>query len=333
MARGGITEHLVEQARRRVLERGENPSIDAIRVELGNTGSKTTISRHLKSIEERTQTREETQDSLSEHLKDLVGELAARLLKDAQDKIDAAEEQHLMQVSELEGQVEEISAEREQLVREKLSLTEERDQLVEQGGRLQSQLSDLTSEYGIQAQRLKDLEDRLEDRAREIASLERKHDQARETLELYREQAQAQRAADIEQYEKAVNEAQKKAFNLEDELRGKTQEQVASTREITRLHAELMEARKNLTKADQQLEKEQVTHRDTWESKVRLEQKLAAVKQERDGLKVSKRDLDQQKARADRLQVELDVTRGILDELKEVRRETGKASEDDADEQ
>ena len=51
MARGGITQPLVEDARNRLLARGVHPSIDAIRAELGHTGSKTTISRHLKAIE------------------------------------------------------------------------------------------------------------------------------------------------------------------------------------------------------------------------------------------------------------------------------------------
>ncbi|AFM65147.1 TPA: cointegrate resolution protein T [Pseudomonas aeruginosa] len=49
MARGGINKALVQKARQAILARGENPSIDAIRVELGNTGSKTTIHRYLGS--------------------------------------------------------------------------------------------------------------------------------------------------------------------------------------------------------------------------------------------------------------------------------------------
>ena len=45
MARGGITKKAVEQARNALLARGESISIDAVRIELGNTGSKTTIHR------------------------------------------------------------------------------------------------------------------------------------------------------------------------------------------------------------------------------------------------------------------------------------------------
>lgn len=52
MARGGINKALVQKARQAIQARGEHPSIDAVRVELGNTGSKTTIHRYLKELED-----------------------------------------------------------------------------------------------------------------------------------------------------------------------------------------------------------------------------------------------------------------------------------------
>ncbi|MBN0832234.1 DNA-binding protein, partial [Pseudomonas aeruginosa] len=48
MARGGINKALVQKARHAILAQGENPNNDPKRVELGNTGSKTTIHRYLK---------------------------------------------------------------------------------------------------------------------------------------------------------------------------------------------------------------------------------------------------------------------------------------------
>jgi len=51
MARSGIDKQCVKQARQALIARGENPSIDAVRVELGNTGSKTTIHRYLRELE------------------------------------------------------------------------------------------------------------------------------------------------------------------------------------------------------------------------------------------------------------------------------------------
>ena len=51
MARGGVYRTEVEKARNALLAEGKHPSVDAVRVALGNTGSKTTIHRHLKDLE------------------------------------------------------------------------------------------------------------------------------------------------------------------------------------------------------------------------------------------------------------------------------------------
>ena len=52
MARAGIYKSEVVRARNNLLAMGRYPSIDAIRSELGDTGSKGTIHRYLKEIEE-----------------------------------------------------------------------------------------------------------------------------------------------------------------------------------------------------------------------------------------------------------------------------------------
>jgi len=52
MARAGIYKSEVVRARNNLLAVGRYPSIDAIRSELGDTGSKGTIHRYLKEIEE-----------------------------------------------------------------------------------------------------------------------------------------------------------------------------------------------------------------------------------------------------------------------------------------
>ena len=80
MARGGIYKSEVLRARDKLLATGRHPSIDSIREELGHTGSKSTIHRYLKEIEE-----EEggvsggTRVAVSEAIQDLVERLAARL--------------------------------------------------------------------------------------------------------------------------------------------------------------------------------------------------------------------------------------------------------------
>src|SRR3546814_16034880 len=50
MARGGLYKSDVQKARATLLVPGKHPSIDALRVALGNTGSKTTIHRYLQEL-------------------------------------------------------------------------------------------------------------------------------------------------------------------------------------------------------------------------------------------------------------------------------------------
>ncbi|MFX6330932.1 DNA-binding protein, partial [Acinetobacter baumannii] len=52
MARTGLYKSEVKKARDSLLALGRHPSVDAVRVELGNTGSKTTIHKYLKELEE-----------------------------------------------------------------------------------------------------------------------------------------------------------------------------------------------------------------------------------------------------------------------------------------
>jgi len=69
MARAGILKFLVQQARDALIARGENPSSDAVRVELGNTGSKSTLHRYLQDLARDDGTRLDDEPLLSETLR------------------------------------------------------------------------------------------------------------------------------------------------------------------------------------------------------------------------------------------------------------------------
>jgi hypothetical protein len=50
MARSGLTKSQVREARDRLLAEGRHPSVDAVRRALGDSGSKSTIHKHLKEL-------------------------------------------------------------------------------------------------------------------------------------------------------------------------------------------------------------------------------------------------------------------------------------------
>jgi len=90
MARGGLYKTEVQKARNSLLAQGKHPSVDALRVALGNTGSKTTIHRYLKELEAEDGPRVGATVAISDALQDLVGRLAERLHEEAEVRITAA---------------------------------------------------------------------------------------------------------------------------------------------------------------------------------------------------------------------------------------------------
>ncbi len=101
MARAGIYKSEVVRARNNLLAMGRYPSIDAIRGELGNTGSKGTIHRYLKEIEEEEGGSTGTQVAVSEAIQDLSARLAERLHEEADQRLAALTDKHKAEISAL----------------------------------------------------------------------------------------------------------------------------------------------------------------------------------------------------------------------------------------
>ena len=101
MARAGIYKSEVVRARNNLLAMGRHPSIDSIRIELGNTGSKGTIHRFLKEIEEEEGGVSGTQVAVSEAIQDLSSRLAERLHEEADQRIAALTDKQKAEVAEL----------------------------------------------------------------------------------------------------------------------------------------------------------------------------------------------------------------------------------------
>ncbi|RTR61074.1 DNA-binding protein [Pseudomonas aeruginosa] len=238
MARGGINKAVVQKARTALLTRGERPSIDAVRVELGNTGSKTTIHRYLKELEVADSGRGAAPLALSEQLANLVNQLADQLQEEAQAAVAGEREllgreridyQHRIRqaesrIQQLEGQTA-LDAERLQAAHHELLRVREQQQQTEiENARLQ------------QANR--DLEERLKDRDAQIHSLEEKHRHARDTLEHYRQASKEQREQEQRRHESQVQQLQLETRQLQQTLIVKQDELTQLNRDNARLLTE-----------------------------------------------------------------------------------------------
>ncbi|MCW8274977.1 DNA-binding protein [Pseudomonas sp. PCH199] len=230
MARGGVNKAVVQAARLAILARGENPSIDAVRIEMGNTGSKTTIHRYMKELGVDPQPVEtEPSEPIDDELMALVSRLAQRLKEQAQAPIDQACEQFEQQRKALETQLtqaQEANTElHQQYEIQSLALTQESQALQETRAMLQTEQ---TRNAGL-SQALADFELRLQDKDEQIRSLEEKHLHARDALEHYRNAAKEQREQEHSRHEGQVQQ-------LQMELRQAQQSALVRQDEITQLH-------------------------------------------------------------------------------------------------
>lgn len=89
MARIGLDKSAVKKARDGLLAQSLYPSVDAVRVALGNTGSKTTIHKYLKELDEE-EGGSARRGGISAALQELVERLAARLQAEADGSLAAA---------------------------------------------------------------------------------------------------------------------------------------------------------------------------------------------------------------------------------------------------
>jgi chromosome segregation ATPase len=229
MARGGVNKALVQAARLAILARGEHPSIDAVRIEMGNTGSKTTIHRYLKELDDGVEPVQAPSEPIDDELTSLVSRLAQRLKEQAQEPIDQARAQFEQQRKELETQLHEAREANTELQQQyeiqSLALTQESAELQDTRSMLQTEQ---TRNAGLN-QALADFELRLQDKDEQIRSLEEKHLHAREALEHYRNAVKDQREQEQRRHEGQVQQ-------LQMELRQAQQSALVRQDEITQLH-------------------------------------------------------------------------------------------------
>ncbi|WP_300731363.1 DNA-binding protein [Pseudomonas sp.] len=229
MARGGVNKAVVQIARTAILARGEHPSIDAVRIEMGNTGSKTTIHRYLKELDESDSRRGLAPEHIGDELTELVARLARRLQEQAQEPIDRAQAHYEQLKAELQAQLAET---RQALAQLQQQFESQGNALHQETAHLESTRSMLQTEQTRNAalnQACSDFELRLNDRDEQIRSLEDKHLHARDALEHYRSAVKDQREQEQRRHEGQLQQVQM-------ELRQAQQSALVRQDEITQLH-------------------------------------------------------------------------------------------------
>jgi DNA repair exonuclease SbcCD ATPase subunit len=252
MARAGIYKSEVLRARDKLLATGRHPSIDAVREELG-TGSKSTIHRYLKEIEEEEGGATGTRVAVSEAIQDLVGRLAARVNEEAEERVTAAQAKHAEQVSQHQQATAalkiEVQSTRQQLEHTQRTLAEEKTA----HGKTSEALSHKTLESTQLAQQVLDLQERLAAEERHRQSLEEKHQHARQALEHFRQSTKEQRDQDQRKHEQQLQYLQAELRTMNEIWATKQQEAVHTLQDNARLMGDLSRAQADLHQAQEEL--------------------------------------------------------------------------------
>jgi len=246
MARAGLYKSEVEKARNSLLAQGRHPSVDAVRVALGNTGSKTTIHKYLKELEEENGDNVDRKISISEALQDLVTRLAKQLEAEASNRIAELESLHSEKDHLHETEIAALTA-KNAATQEKLDLAiaSVKQEMQSHEQTKETMQSESITRYTL-AQQVADLKERLAENEVHRLSLEEKHNHARDALEHYRSSIKEQRDQDIRRHDQQVQQLQAELRHLKQSLVLKQQEVTQLNHDGARLVAELSQAQKSL---------------------------------------------------------------------------------------
>jgi chromosome segregation ATPase len=254
MARSGINKALVKMAIQRLKAKGEHPSIDAIRVELGNTGSKTTISRYVTELNDEDGVRLSNADALGSTITEIIADLANQLQSEAQATVAQAAGTYETEVKRLKGLLDEWEHQLKQSKQLNTSLEQLLAQSNDELATSKANGSELLVKIERQAQQLIGQDALIHQKDAHIQSIEEKHQHARESLEHYRESVKEQRDQEQRRHEHQVQQLQSEIRQLGQTISIKQADITQLTKDSARLAAELTESRKQLRASEQNVQ-------------------------------------------------------------------------------
>ncbi len=263
MARSGLYKSDVKKARDALIAQGKNPSVDAVRVELGNTGSKTTIHKYLKELEDDDGGAGGKRASISDALQDLVERLAAKLHEEAAEQVGVAQREFAAKTVEHDAALLAAKQENSKMlahVREVEAALEQQDLALT---KVQEELQRQSTARQVAEQQVADLKVRLGENETHRKSLEEKHQHARDSLEHFRASVKEQREQDQRRHEQQLQQMQA-------EMRQLRQSLIVKQDDVTRLNQEGVRLVADLSHAQNALYEQQTRGRQ-------LEQKLEAL--------------------------------------------------------
>ncbi|MGF6401607.1 chromosome segregation ATPase [Pseudomonas frederiksbergensis] len=255
MARGGINKALVKEACTALLQRGRRPSIDAVRIELGNTGSKTTIARYLKEIQAVPSSAVlSPQERVSAPLLAVVASLSEQLAQEAEVTLIHEREQFAAERTDLRTNLSQRTRELEQA---QMQIHDVAAELAQARAQNETLCTQLVAEQQLTATlqaKVQELRTQLAEKQNQLQTLNETSAHARESLLHFREASKEQRDTLLHQHEQQVQQVEQQLRAVARILDSKQDDVVGLSRDNERLTSELVASRKQTQHEERQVD-------------------------------------------------------------------------------
>jgi|GEM_PF-1756850 len=252
MGRIGVSEYQVFKAADQLVAEGAQPSVDTVRVELGNTGSRTTINKYLKLWRERRAHRDAAGANLSGHLQQLIADQAELLLSaleaESTAKLQAKTQEFEDTAQALHEKFQQLEQAHAQSQSTLKSLQEANEQQALHLLQRQSELEDLREQYQAQREALakeigrrETLERAIEDRDHRLESVQKELKASHARNEILSESVAA-KASELQQLQQKERDQRVLIKERNDEIK-------RLTREISTLRAQKEKELRQLTQS------------------------------------------------------------------------------------
>ncbi|WP_340677768.1 DNA-binding protein [Paraglaciecola sp.] len=285
MARNGISKKMVVQAINRLTASHTAITVDAVRAEMGHTGSKTTICRYMKEQAQDASIETDKLTLLNDSLTMMIADIAAKLHDDVQAPLleskmqyNAEREQWQIKYDDLLSAMELQQAANQRLIIEKDELSDTIKSL--EKNEAQSQLLNAK-----QTQSIKSLEQQVIMQANHIASLEDKHIQSRDSLNHFRDAAKSQREQESQRHSNQVQ-------LLQSELRQAAQELIVKQDKLSEQVKIIATLESNICHMKTTVQKSQVEIDKFAEDKLKMAEQLSALRVSLNTLKTAKDEVN-----------------------------------------
>ena len=255
MARPGVTYREVSIIAQRLISAGKNPTIDAIRIELG-TGSNSTLGAHLRTFKERqTQTQQlATRENIPEELIAVIKGLWERVMNQSEDKIQIIQQETAQDITQLKQEVKSLLHSNTNWQQQFQKTKQERDAFAHEKSALEQLLSHSKIEAAAMTEKLNGLEQKIAEKQIRIDELHKQHKQTQANLEHYRTASLEQRTLDQQRFEQQQKLSEQTILKMNQKLIQSSEEKLTLQQQSQKIIFEKENLKSELYKLNMQHE-------------------------------------------------------------------------------